>query len=340
MQKFLTSNIQIRNIAVCMYGQYRTGDACLKYIKDFYSLGSDSNVNVDFFCSLKPYETTYTRHIHNEATNKDYMQQDQLSESAVDHQRKQIYKYYNPKKFKVFEKEYEDQLKHIDATIMHSKVLSAWTEAVMLKQEYEAENNMSYDLVIMQRYDVILWPTWSFRAILHKMNGISVAERMSLATAEKNILMFQPIDFLRPANLCLFYPNGQDLWVWGFGNALDVFVYDALEHIPSKHTSNFDKKKYNTGYPHIDTHEMLGSIARKMNLPTSMFPYLEVGTREAILPLEIMPLRKNKLASIAPMPIRDVYWDDGVIPELDKLTDAELEKMFVEQIQPRWLRGD
>ena len=63
-----------------MYGQYRTGDACLEYIKRFYEC---DNVNIDFFCSLKPYETTYTRQVYNDKNNRELLDQDQLTDKQV-----------------------------------------------------------------------------------------------------------------------------------------------------------------------------------------------------------------------------------------------------------------
>ena len=63
MTDAVQSSIVIKNVAVCMYGQYRTGDACKEYIKKFYDM---PGVNVDFFCSLKEYETSYTRPHYNE----------------------------------------------------------------------------------------------------------------------------------------------------------------------------------------------------------------------------------------------------------------------------------
>ena len=104
------SEIKIKNIAICMYGQYRTGDGCLEYIKKFYDI---QGVNVDFFCSLKPYETTYTRHKHNKETKKDIMAQDLLNDATIKYQTKQIKKYYKPKEFKIYSVKDENKLKDI-----------------------------------------------------------------------------------------------------------------------------------------------------------------------------------------------------------------------------------
>lgn len=329
------SKIEIKNIAICMYGQYRTGDACLEYIKNFYAT---TGVNIDYFCSLKPYETTYTRHKHNEETQKDPMAQSILNNKAVWHQMEQIKKWFNPKEFKIYSIEHENQLKNIEGSIMHSKVLAGWVDSIMLKQKYEAEHNMTYDLVIMQRYDTIIWPSVSFSNIYHRLQGLETSHRATLASADKNILFFQPVEFIRKYNGTFGYPNGQDLWAIGVGTALDNWVYDALEHIPSKHTSNFSPREFRSGYPHIDTHEMLGSITEKMNIPHSMFPQL-AKNGSAALPLEgTNP--KIKYQQIAPIVIRDTYWKNKKVPNIIDLSDAELEKMYDDVIVVKWQRGD
>jgi len=334
---FANSNINIKNIAICMYGQYRTGDACLEYIKKFYQA---KNVNIDFFCSLKPYETTYTRHAYNKKRgNPNILIPSHLNDDAIAYQTAQIQNTYKPKKFEVFESKYENMLMDINNSIVHSKVLSGWAETVMLKQQYEAENNISYDLVIMQRYDVIVFPSYAFESMIYKLQGLNTAERGTLASADKNIIFYQPIDLIRPYRGTLMFPNGQDLWVWGFGNALDIFVYDALEHIPSSISSNFTPERFNHSYPHFDTHEMVGSICRKMNIPYSMFPSVSPDGH-VLLPLEKTKRPNTVYKGIAPIVMRDAYWDDRVIPDLVALGNDALEKLYHNVILPKWLKGE
>lgn len=330
------SEIEIKNIAICMYGQYRTGDACLEYIKRFYNV--PGSINVDYFCSLKPYETTYTRHKHNEETKKDIMAQDLLDTATITYQANQIKKHYKPKEFKLYKVKDEDKLKDIKGSIMHSKVLAGWVDSIMLKQKYEAENDITYDMVIMQRYDAIIWPSVAFNNIFHRLQGLQTSHRATLATGDKNLLFFQLIEFIRKYNGTFGYPNGQDLWAIGIGNALDVWAYDALEHIPSVHQSNYTPRKFRSGYPHIDTHEMLSSITKKMNIPSSMFPML-AKNGSILLPLENA---KPGIAyqQLAPIVIRESYWEDGKIPNIAELSDNELEDFYDDVMVVKWERGD
>lgn len=327
--------IQIKNIAVCMYGQYRTGDACIEYLKKFYDI---EGVNVDFFCSLKEYETTYTRESYNMKTyGEEYSrEQSPLSSDAVAYQTQQIHKHYNPKKFKIYSTEYEEGLKGIEQSIMQSKVLAGWADVIMLKQKYEADNNMSYDLVIMQRYDVVVWPTHAFRTIISSLTDNAVDERITFSTSDKNLILMQPIEIVRRYTNTLMYPNGQDLYVMGVGNALDVLVYDALEHIPSKHSNNHSIHKLNTGYPQVDTHEMIASIPSKMNITTSLFPYVAKYTPGIYhLPLGLRNT-DHQYSAIAPFPVRAAYWPNNIIPELEKLTNEELEQEYDKFISIGW----
>ena len=61
MSEFRTAvfNKKVNKIAVCFYGQYRTGTYCLPIIEKFLS---QIDADVDVFCSLKNYTTYATRH--------------------------------------------------------------------------------------------------------------------------------------------------------------------------------------------------------------------------------------------------------------------------------------
>jgi len=330
------SIIDIKNVAICMYGQYRTGDACLEYIKKFYQA---TNVNIDFFCSVKEYETSYTRLEYNKKTLgiTDHFDARPLDNTTIEYQSNQIQTHYQPKKFEVYKTKNESVLLDMKHSILHSKVLMAWTESIMLKQQYEAENNITYDLVIMQRYDVIVWPSFAFEKVLYGIQGLRVGDGGgTIPTSDKNIMFFEHINAFRPEQIGSFmYPNGQDLWVWGLGNSLDVWVYEALQHIPSGLSSNYTKKQYNYAYPHYDTHEMLACICNKMNIPTSRFPL--VSEKGAILPLQ----QRNTAGFKRPNPIviRDSYWEDGVIPDLAALSNDEIEQLYNTRILELWLKG-
>ena len=50
----------IKNIAVCLYGRFGTGEYCAPSILKFFK--NTLGVNVDFFCATKDYDNYYTTH--------------------------------------------------------------------------------------------------------------------------------------------------------------------------------------------------------------------------------------------------------------------------------------
>lgn len=337
------SMINIKNIAICVYGQYRTGDACLEYIQKFYK---SKGYNVDFFCSLKPYTTTYTRHVYNKQEGKDIWHQDITPTEELKHQLDQIKKYLSPKLINMYSKEYEDELMDIDKTIVQSKVLAGWVDVIMLKQQYEVDNDITYDLVVMQRYDTIIYPSAAFRTILKSLNDVPVSRRDSYQTADKNFLLMNPIKFIREATSLVFYPNGQDMWVLGVGTALDSLAYEFLKYIPSKSNNMQSTTKFYDGFPFIDTHEAIATAADKINIPRFAFPHIYPNDR-CFPPFEninrghnrpIVNTKDDKMRPVAPLLIRDLYFKDNIMPNLATFSDDEIEKLY-DKSAPKWAAG-
>ena len=315
-----------------MYGQYRTGDACLEYIQKFYK---NKGYNVDFFCSLKPYTTAYTRPIYNKNKNREIFQKDITLPEELEHQLVQIGKYLSPKLINVYSKEYEDELMDIDRYVIESKVLSGWVDVIMLKQQYEVENDITYDLVVMQRYDTVIYPKSAFRAIVNSLNGVSVTQHNSYRTANKNFLLMDQINYIREQPNSTFYPNGQDMWVLGVGTALDSMAYEFLNYIPSKFHSMHTKTEFYDGFPFMDTHEAIAAAADKINIPRFALPH--IYPNDTCYP----PFKKSNnvhFKPIGPLPIRDVYFKDNILPNMATFSDEEIRKLRAECINT-WIGG-
>jgi|TARA_R110002074_G_scaffold232748_4_gene404381 hypothetical protein len=325
------SIINIKNIAICLYGQYRTGDACLEYIRNFYE---SEGYNVDFFCSLKPYTTAYTRPIYNKNKNREIFQKDISSTNELKHQLSQIKKYLSPKLINVYSKEYEDELMDIDRYLIESKVLAGWVDVIMLKQQYEVENDITYDLVVMQRYDTVIYPKSAFRAIVNSLDGISVTENQNYRIANKNFLLMDPINCIRDESNS-FYPNGQDMWVLGVGTALDSMAYEFLNYIPSKFHSMHTKTEFYNGFPFTDTHEAIATAADKINIPRFALP--GVYPRDICYP-PLVKKPKGPYKVINPLPIRDAYFKDNILPNMATLSDDEILKLRIDSIDT-WMMG-
>ena len=329
--------ITIKNIAVCFYGQYRTGDACLKAIKNFYKLSDDHNINVDFFCSFKSYETTYTRHKFNKQNNKDWTSKKIYKSFEVQKQIDYIQEVLQPKSIKVMDTNVEESLKDHEKSIIHSKVLNAWNHAINLKQVYEIENDLTYDMVFMQRYDAVIYPLYAFECIVKKFNNLETSTRNIFNSGDKCAFFSNTIDLIRNNFGLGFYPNSQDMWCFGIGPAIDMIVAEFLASMNSKDYSMLGFNNFTQGIPYYDTHEMLGTTCNKLSIPH--FNYPKIGTdKSCTLPLENINYTPNvKFNAIAPLLIRDSFLSNIEKP-LEEYSNQDLEKLY-DYIVDQWHRG-
>lgn len=129
-----TSNLKI---AVCLYGQPRTWKYCKNFISEFYNV----NAEVDFFVSTK----NYNLHLRTNDNEVIYSNTD-----------REIINYYKPKKYNIIPFEEEIKYQHFeDMRKDTSLYFTSFVDSIMLKQAYELEKKSFYNLVSMQRFDVI-----------------------------------------------------------------------------------------------------------------------------------------------------------------------------------------
>lgn len=329
------SNIQIKNIAVCMYGQYRTGNITKEYIKQFYDI---EDCNVDYFCSLKPYNTAYTRPKfikHKKKHFNSIADTWEVTDKELSNQITEIKNTYQPKMFKIYDVEMENNLCHHEGSIVHHKVMSNYIDVIMMKQLYEAQNDITYDAVVLQRYDTFVIPKNSFKAIIKGINGKPVTNPQTFDTVDKNLILTNGVGYTRDHG-CVFYPNAQDMWIIGLGSALDNLVYEFMNYVPSIDRSNYSTKEYYTGAPVIDTHEMLGSSIRKINIPKYNIPLVATDDTIVLPHQNWIPRVKNY--GPTPMPIRDSYLENSAPVKLEDCTEQELEELFIKW-NPLWGGG-
>ena len=133
-------SIEPKKIAVCLYGQIRTGDYCKPFIREFLKI---ENHEIDFFCSTKNYNT-YLRLNDNAEI--------ELTSEDID----SFISYYDPKMQNVITKADEDPFKYDIITGRDTSLFySSFIDSIMLKQKYELLHNFMYDYVITLRYDTI-----------------------------------------------------------------------------------------------------------------------------------------------------------------------------------------
>lgn len=140
-----------------MYGQYRSGIHLSDTIKNYFNF---ENKSIDFFCSVKTYEKFY-----NSVTEPDNKSNKEHTELIIS----DIKKKYNPKSLHII-----DQEKDNDNTISgHYGMYSAIIDSLSLKQEYEIRNSTYYDLVILCRYDTIIYPSDYFVKLIEILENES-----------------------------------------------------------------------------------------------------------------------------------------------------------------------
>lgn len=134
-------------IAICLYGQFRTGLYCAPYIKSCYEFGScDLDIEVDYFCFTKDYNTN-GRVLNDKKYGEitPFNNYDDL-EKAFD--------IYKPKEKMVFKKEHEG---YPITNFPHPNLFSIMM-SIELKKDYEEEHGFKYDYCFCQRFDVLILP--------------------------------------------------------------------------------------------------------------------------------------------------------------------------------------
>lgn len=265
VQSFL--NKPIKRIAVCCYGQYRTGDYCLPIIKKFYE---KTAIEVDFFCSLKAY-TTYNNHRKwrekNNITDNNHM-----VFADTDYQTSQLKNHLHPRAIKIITIEEEENNKP------HNPIEQGWISSIILKQQYEAEQNIVYDLVFMQRYDTLPWPFNLAELLVKGLSKIPLSDMNSIHTTDSDFIFADTINnkIQWPDNGVSSYFNVlQDTLIVGSSRALDVISYEFLNNVPNK---NDNKNKKYLGWQTINyaynIHHSLPAAIKANNISIYRFPLL------------------------------------------------------------------
>jgi len=133
-------NTKNKKIAVCFYGQIRTGDYCKSFISEFLKI---DDADIDIFCSTKNYDIF----LRTDGGSKTDVAESDIIE---------LFNYYNPKLQNIIS--YDDESPFVtgeDITKDTGLFFSSFIDSIMLKRQYESMHNFVYDYVIMLRYDTI-----------------------------------------------------------------------------------------------------------------------------------------------------------------------------------------
>ena len=131
-------------IAVCMSGQLRQWEIAKENQKWFWET---SGVEMDYFIHTWDYSGD------REGVSQPYVTRD-VSQDEFD----KVVEWYKPKKY-IFDKRKQD---FFYANDHWSSLFYSLAQSIMLKREYEIENDFEYDLVIKTRPDVVFDPRYHF----------------------------------------------------------------------------------------------------------------------------------------------------------------------------------
>jgi hypothetical protein len=137
---------EIKNIAVCLYGRFGTGEYCAPNILKFFK--TNHNVNVDFFCATKDYNNYY----HTVAECPDDIKRLDINDLT------NKLSVYNPKGIAISTLEEDEGRRGQYHPKSTGHLFSQICESIMLKSDYESHNDMQYDVVFVTRYDVLFAP--------------------------------------------------------------------------------------------------------------------------------------------------------------------------------------
>ena len=139
-----------QRIAICLYGQYRTGDYLLPYFK---ALSEQTNCVVDFFCSTKEqnyYRFSKSAEVHKRNLNNiQYVDKEILKEKIISSG-------INVKSINVVSDNADEKFR--EARIERNGLFYTMADSLNLKTLYEAEHGFVYDIVLLTRYDAFIGP--------------------------------------------------------------------------------------------------------------------------------------------------------------------------------------
>ena len=157
--------MRISNLAVCFYGQYRSGDVCVPHLKSI--IDNIQVDNIDIFCSVK---NSMSFHASQRLLNLGIKT---LDKNDVEHITQFLTAQLSPVCINFITE--SQQLINKDNThreFNYHGVLSpaGVIDTLLLKQRHEAVTGNFYDAVIMLRYDVMYRPLDYIPKLINKIN--------------------------------------------------------------------------------------------------------------------------------------------------------------------------
>ena len=170
-------------VAICMSGQLREWDYGKENQKWFWTSINRENVEVDYFTHTWSY-----------SQDRPGVSQPYKTRQISDEEYSKFINHYAPKKAVQ-----EDKTKEFFYDEDHwSSLFYSFGQSVLLKQQYELENNFRYDLVIKTRPDIVFNPNFHAH-ISHVLNDNQIYTTHGGVMPDE----YHNINF----NDCVFYSN-------------------------------------------------------------------------------------------------------------------------------------
>lgn len=264
--------MKISNLAICFYGQYRSGDVCIPHLK---SIIDKINVdNIDIFCSTK---NSLSFHASRRLMD---MGVELIGDDEKEHITRSLTNVLNPKSINFVTDPYEliTNDNNADQTeFNHHGVLSpaGVIDTLLLKQRYEAETGIFYDAVIMLRYDVIFRPLDYIPQLIQKIQE----------TDDLKVWPNDPDSIISPASNHAFVGNDpgrytmfsdmiNDLLIVFTGSGADRMCYEMIDYM-HKNTSIYGNKnfpKYDSYRDYMNFHVLFARLGNPISLPIIRAP--------------------------------------------------------------------
>tara|TARA_R110000737_G_scaffold324310_1_gene337195 strand:- start:585 stop:1571 length:987 start_codon:yes stop_codon:yes gene_type:complete len=255
----------IKNIAVCLYGRFGTGEYCAPSILKFFK--TTHNVNVDFFCATKDYNNYYHTKYNRSRHDITMIDTEYLTDMLA---------VYNPKDMIIVN--YETDLGRRCGNSNTGPMFSQLCESVMLKSNYEAINDMQYDVVFVTRYDILFHPklsnyldhyiTWHNKEFINKQYDIFGNFGDSW--------MFTPREDQNFHNSYAIKESWHDLFLFGSSMTMDLVASNSLL-LTNDQQYNTNKKTHIYADTNMrNGHEGLGYIFRKSNISVATYPFFDM----------------------------------------------------------------
>ncbi len=244
-------------IAVCLSGQFRTGEYALPSLLNFFQ-GHDC----DYFCHS--WQDNNMRVATPDRFRKILDTVD--TQFTKDYIESTLQRILNPKKI-VIEKNSRKSAPHVGpwSELFYSLMMANW-----LKKEYEAENNFKYDLVVKTRYDFVYTPNAIFNPTSYLQHE-PLTDYLEIFTNGLNRM-----------NMEYSRINVSDTFFYGNTIAMDIIcdIYRYLQY------RNLDVSMYDFDSPGPGC--LLFEFATKHNIRISSAGMQEVIYRHAGIGLDVV----------------------------------------------------